>query len=75
MFMPLGMVTGMATQISFVWGIQDWGSTIWIDVKSQTFVNFFEKCLNKYIQLNENLVHAVNCNVHSLLVMQTSCLE
>ena len=30
--MVTGTVTGMASQISVVWGIQDWGSTVWIDV-------------------------------------------
>jgi hypothetical protein len=45
MFMPLcmvtgivnGMVTGMVTKISFVWGIQQHGSTIGKDLQSQIF--------------------------------------
>ena len=41
---------------------------------TQTF-NFFEKCMHRYKLLIKKSVHAVNCNVHWMLIMQISCLE
>ena len=37
--------------------------------------SFFEKCLHRYKLLIEKLVHALNCSVHWLLIIQTSCME
>jgi hypothetical protein len=37
--------------------------------------SFFEKCLHRNILVTENLVHAVNCIVLWLLIMQRGYVE